>query len=91
MKKLFRQHRNLLDESMETCKEVSGISDIISILSEIFPQGYLSNIHIDNKSIDDSSRLGEEWKDTRYVLADFDRYKAQCLGMCNFYEDGRQE
>ncbi len=25
-----------------------------------------------------------------YVVADFDRYTEQCIGMCNFYEDSEK-
>lgn len=51
-------------------------------MNDLIPN-YFTNI---NTSFcgDDSERLGEEWKETYYVLADFQGHKQQCIGMCNF-------
>lgn len=86
-KKMFRLHRGLLDDSIKTCVNVNSLEDIRCILNDNFPDSFLRNICIDNRSIDDSMKLGQDWKYTRYVLADFGDHKRQCLGMCNFYEE----
>jgi len=84
-KKYFRFNRGLFTDSMNTRVEVQGLSDIISIVNS---NERYKNIHIDTNGLKDTRCLDyDSWGDTTYkVLADFDNYKNQCIGMCNFYE-----
>lgn len=85
MKKLFRYHRSMLAESLETTIEVNGLIHLKMILAKEMP--FAHNIRISLAS-DRDERLPREWGGySRYVLADFDGYSGQCIGMCNFYED----
>jgi hypothetical protein len=85
MSKLFRFHRGSLAESLETTIEVSGIHDLRRILAVEMP--YVHNVRISLAS-DKDDRLPAEWGGySRYVLADFDGFSGQCIGMCNFYDD----
>lgn len=85
MKKLFRYHRGGLAESIETTIEVSGLYDLKGILASSMP--YIHNVRI-SLVADKDDRLPPEWGGySRYVLADFDGFSGQCIGMCNFYED----
>lgn len=87
MKKLFRYHGRLLTDSLATTIEVAGLADLQKEIEADFPQGYLSNIRIKNEPRKDP-RLPEEWDGVSYyVVADFDGYKGQCIGMSNFYEE----
>lgn len=92
--RLFRLHRGSLADSMNTCREVASLKDIAAyVRSDMnwLPECYV-NFQIDPKGVDDSRRLGESWADTHYVLVDCtfpaQEFKAQCIGMCNFYEEG---
>lgn len=87
MRKLFRWHRGGLEESLATTKEVTCFDDIVKVVREFEESlgiaDYYSNI--DTRFVaDDSRRLGEEWKETYYVVADSRGCKALCLGYCNF-------
>lgn len=87
-RKVFRFHRGTLTDSLATTVQVSGLDDIKKTITEVekYPEGYLSNIHIKDTLITDS-RLPEEWGGQQYfVVADFNGFIAQCIGMCNFYE-----
>lgn len=93
-KRLFRLHRGSLKESMKTCKEIASLRDIAVYVRSYMnwlPE-YYTNFQIDPKGVDDSRRLGSDWSNTHYVLVDFvfpgQEFKAQCIGMCNFYEEG---
>lgn len=89
MKKLFRFHRGLLADSLATTIEVSGLAELVEKVKEEwdFAPNYLSNICIDPTPHKDS-RLPEEWCGVSYyVVADFEGYKGQCIGMSNFYEE----
>jgi len=87
MKKLFRFHRGLLADSLATTIEVSGLAELQKKIEAQYPQGYISNIHIDPTPHKDS-RLPEEWGGVSYyVVADFEGYEEQCFGMSNFYEE----
>ena len=90
MKKLFRFHRGLLAESLETTKEVSGLSELREIISDSVAwagRDYYKNIRIAREAHEDS-RLPIEWGGvSHYVIADFEGYEGQCIGMCNFYEE----
>ena len=84
-KKLFREHRRLLEESLETTIEVGGLSDIVEHLKKQMP--WAANVKILDRKLTDH-RLPSEWgKTTYYVVADFKGYTEQGRGMCNFYED----
>lgn len=84
-KKLFRLHKRLLEDSLETTIEVKSLSDIIEFLKEEMP--WAKNIKIKDYKLTDR-RLPPEWGiTTYYVVADFEGYTEQCIGMCNFYED----
>lgn len=83
MRKLFRHHRGGLEESLATMVEVNDFADIEKIVKEEWGD-FCSNINTLYAG-DDSTRIGEEWKQTYYVLADFKGGSdQQCIGMCNF-------
>lgn len=85
MKKLFRFHRGGLAESLTTTREVADLQDLKCVIRSIYP--FVSNIRI-SLAKDKDERLPPEWGGhSRYVLADFDGYTGQCIGMCNFYEE----
>lgn len=91
MKKLFRFHRGSLADSLATTIEVEGLHDLVEKINAEFdtfaPSGYLQNIHIDSTPRKDS-RLPLDWNGmSYYVVADFEEYKGQCIGMSNFYEE----
>lgn len=87
MKKLFRFHRGTLAESLDTTIEVSGFAELLEKVMETFGDS-ISNVQIKKECIHDS-RLPEDWNEVCfYVVADFDGYKEQCIGMSNFYESG---
>lgn len=74
-------------ESMDTMQEVSGLSEVQDILNKAFPDGYLSNIRIDESPIKDPRTLNSDWgEDTYMVVADFGGYTGQCLGYANFFD-----
>lgn len=87
MRKLFRWHRGGFEESLATTTEVTSFDDIVKIVKEFEESlgivGYYSNLDA-HFVADDSKRLGEEWRETYYVIADSQGCKAQCLGYCNF-------
>lgn len=84
MKKLFRFHRGGLAESLSTTREVTGLQELKCEVRSVYP--FVTNIHISKTHYNDT-RLPEEWGGTtHYVLANFDGYESQCIGMCNFYE-----
>lgn len=85
MKKIFRYHRGSLADSLATAIEVSCIADLRHILAKEMPWAH--NVCIDPRVIEDK-RLPNEWNGVcYYVVADFDGYRGQCIGMCNFYEE----
>lgn len=85
MKKLFRYHRGSLADSLATTIEVMGLYELKQILAKEPP--YVHNVRIWRTRIPDD-RLPDEWNGVcHYVVADFDGYTGQCIGMCNFYED----
>ena len=90
MRKLFRWHRGGLEESMATVVEVNDFSDIEAIVrkdgASFGKQDYYKNLNT-KFAADDSRRLGEEWKETYYVIADFSYWKEQCIGSCNFAKE----
>ena len=86
-KRYFRFHRGGFIDSMDTKQEVTSASDIKNILNNDFPDGYLSNIRIDESVIKDPRTLNSDWGDDTYmVVADFEGYTGQCLGYANFFE-----
>lgn len=85
MKKIFRFHRHLFDESIKTMREVKDLSEMKCVIITEMP--FVTNIHISRTKFNDP-RTPEEWGGTtHYILADFDGYESQCIGMCNFYEE----
>ena len=88
MKKLFRFHRGGLVESLATTLEVRGVDEIRKIVNDhTLCSGHFKNIRIEREPHADR-RLSKEWGGiSYYVLADFDGYSGQCVGMCNFYEE----
>lgn len=85
MKKLFRFHRGALAESLATTIEVMGLYELKLILAKELP--YVHDVRIWRTWMPDDE-LPEEWHGGNYyVVADFDGYTGQCIGMCNFYED----
>ena len=88
MKKLYRQQNGSLEDSLNTSIEVNSLKDILDyenkmIYKNLHCKNYYSNISTSFVG-DDSIRCGTDWKDTYYVLVDFEGYKQQCIGMCNF-------
>lgn len=91
MKKLFRFHRGSLADSLATTIEVEGLLDLVEKINSEYdtfaPSGYLQNILIDPTPHKDN-RLPKEWNGmSYYVVADFEGYEHQCIGMSNFYEE----
>ena len=90
MRKLFRWHRGGLEESLATTVEVGSFSDIERMITgennQGFPMGYFSNVRTKYVG-DDSTRCGNEWKETYYVIADCQAHECGVLGMCNFSEE----
>lgn len=85
MKKLFRFHRGTLAESLDTTIEVSGFAEVLEKVMETYGDS-ISNVKIKKEGLHDP-RLPEDWNELCfYVVADFDGYKEQCIGMSNFYE-----
>jgi hypothetical protein len=91
--RLFRRHAGGLEESLATTVTVKDLNEIKDILSKCFPEGYLKNIHIEENGYEDV-RLRGRWGENsdnyarQYkVLADFDKYKNQCIGYTNFYDE----
>jgi hypothetical protein len=86
MKRLMRVHRGQLSDSLATTREVRGLGELIKAVKAEYVPLELKNIHIDKHQLFDD-RLPEEWGAQEwYILADFDTYENQCVGMCNFYE-----
>ena len=87
MKKLFREHRGGLEESLATTIECpNGLTDI----KKHFNNQPYANISMDLSMRD--NRLPEEWGDRQYVvIADTrdinSKVKPVVLGFCNFWED----
>lgn len=82
--KLFRSHRGGLSESLETTIEVDGIADLVRHIAKEMP--WAKNVKILNEAIEDT-RLPSEWNNVSYyVVADFEGYTEQCIGMTNFFE-----
>ena len=66
-------------------REVSGLDEMERVIKDELH--VVSNIHISRTKFNDT-RTPSEWGGvTHYVLADFDDYESQCIGMCNFYEE----
>lgn len=90
MRKLFRWHRGGLQESLDTMVEVQSFEDIERMVDEEM-NGLIPNYFTNINTVyvgDDSKRIGEEWKKTFYVVADFKNgYKQQCIGYCNFSKE----
>ena len=86
MKKLFREHRGGLKESLETMIECpNGLADIKEYFNSKQPL-YYSNIRMDLSMRD--NRLPEEWGSRQYVvIAETKDMKTVVLGFCNFWED----
>lgn len=88
--KLYREHRQLLSDSLETTVEVGSLEEIRSMVQQHWDKtypNYISNIRIKKECLFDE-RLPEEWNGICfYVIADFPDYKGQCIGYCNFYEE----
>lgn len=83
MRKLFRWQRGGLKESLATMVEVNDFADIERLVREEWGD-YCSNPNTVYCG-DDSRRIGEEWAETYYVVADFKKGgKQQCIGFCNF-------
>lgn len=82
MRKLFRWHRGGLDESLATMVEVQSFEDIERKMNDLIPN-YYTNI-CTSFCGDDSERLGAEWKETYYVVADCKEGKGCAIGFCNF-------
>lgn len=81
---LFRSHRGSLSESLSTTVEVKGLTDLIEYIKKEMP--WAENVRILGEKVKDN-RLPPEWNNiSYYVVADFDRYKEQCIGMTNFFK-----
>lgn len=87
MRKLFRWHRGGLRESLDTTVEVNDFKEVEKLVLDMngsgFPLGFYSNVRTEY-CCDDSSRCGEEWRETYYVIADTPDFKGQAVGMSNF-------
>lgn len=85
----FRQHRSLLQDSLETSRPVVGLEDVVSLVENLYNANVVSNIRISEHYYDDSLRATSVWKTTYNVLADMtlgDKKETVVIGMCNFYE-----
>lgn len=86
METLFRFHRGLLSDSLETTVFVTGLPAIRKYINDTDSILYasLSNIRIRKEPYVDD-RLPKEWGSVEYkVVADFECYKGQCIGYANF-------
>ena len=74
MRKLFQWHRGGLKESVETQVEVKDFADIEAIVAKHCQEIGMPNVYYDlstKYAYDDSDRLGDEWKDSYYVMPCF--------------------
>lgn len=88
MKKLYRQHTGILIDSLKTTIEINSLKNILDSENELIYKTFNLKSYYSNISTrfigDDSTRCGNDWKETYYVLVDFEGYKQQCIGICNF-------
>lgn len=84
MKKFFRYHRGLFDDSIATRIEVDDFADMCRKIKTEFP--YVHNIRISKTHYCDG-RLPEEWgTDEWLVMADVEENSSVVIGWSNFYE-----
>ena len=83
MKKLFRDHRELLDESLETTIEVNSAQDIIDHINS---RGILkiNRIEVEEPTKDD--RLPKEWGGIEHYVIGYWDSGYGLVGMSNFCE-----
>lgn len=90
MRKLFQWHRGGLKESVETQVEVMDFAGIEAIVEKHCLEIGMPGVYYDlstEYAYDDSDRLGDEWKDTYYVMCKV-RGEGKCvLGYCNFEKE----
>ena len=87
MRKLFRWHRGGLAESLATVVEVQNFAELENVVRQEEGITYFCDYSSFRTSYcgNDSGRLGEEWKDTYYVLAKPANDKHEyVIGMSNF-------
>ena len=88
MKKLYRHHTLILEDSLKTTFEVNSLENILDYENERIYKTFNLKSYYSNISThfigDDSTRCGNDWKETYYILVDFEGYKQQCIGICNF-------
>ena len=88
MKKLFREHRGGLVESLATTIECpKGLADIEEYIRTLEHwRDYVRKIEILPEKLIDN-RLPADWGGiSYYVLASFNDGNSGVIGMCNFYE-----
>ncbi len=90
MRKLFQWHRGGLKESVETQVEVKDFAGIEAVVAKHCEEIGMPGVYYDlstDYAYDDSDRLGDEWKDTYYVMCKV-RGEGKCvLGYCNFAKE----
>lgn len=90
MRKLFQWHRGGLKESVETQVEVKDFAGIEAVVAKHCEEIGMPGVYYDlstDYAYDDSDRLGDEWKDTYYVMCKV-RGEGKCvLGYCNFEKE----
>ena len=83
MKKLFRDHRELLDESLETTIEVNSAQDIIDHINS---DGLLRINRIEFEEPTKDDRLPKEWGEIEYYIIGYWDGGYGVVGMSNFCE-----
>jgi hypothetical protein len=73
---------------MSTKKEVQGVNDIVEhYKNDQLMKGFYKNIRIDPDTRRDHRTKNDDWgPDTYMIVADFQGYTGQCIGMANFCE-----
>lgn len=90
MRKLFQWHRGGLKESVETQVEVKDFAGIEAIVAKHCEDIRMPNLYYDlaiEYAYDDSYRLGDEWKETYYVMSKVRGEGVVVIGYCNFQNE----
>lgn len=88
-KKLYRQQRGSLQDSLKTVTAVTCLKDILDMENEEMKSPeYQADYYYKIKTQyigDESQRCGKEWKQSYYVILSAEHLDF-CVGICNFTE-----